>query len=123
VRFFVDANLPRAVLAVFQTHGHEVAFARDVQLGAASDADIALHAQRSGSALVTRDLDFADIRRYPPEAYSGIVVLRVPDTMLAREIARILDAFLADRTLVTSVPGRLAIVEPDCVRFRPPVVE
>ena len=80
MRFFVDANLPRAALAVFRKHGHDVSFARDVQLGAASDAAIALEAKRSGSVLVTRDLDFADIRRYPPEAYSGIVVLRVPDT-------------------------------------------
>jgi predicted nuclease of predicted toxin-antitoxin system len=48
VRFFVDANLPRIALAVFQKYGHEVSFARDVGLGAASDADIALQAQRSG---------------------------------------------------------------------------
>jgi hypothetical protein len=31
VRFFIDANLPRAVLAVFQKHGHDVSFARDIQ--------------------------------------------------------------------------------------------
>jgi predicted nuclease of predicted toxin-antitoxin system len=121
VRFFVDANLPRAAIGALERHQHDVSFARDVGLGAALDADIAAYAQSHDSALVTRDLDFADIRRYPPEGYAGILVLRVPETTSASAIARILDLFLADQTLVTSLPGRLAILGVNSVRFRPPV--
>jgi predicted nuclease of predicted toxin-antitoxin system len=34
---------------------------------AAPDEDIGASARYSGAVLLTRDLDFADIRRYPPE--------------------------------------------------------
>jgi len=62
MRFLVDANLPRSAVEMISSLGHEVAFARDIGLAAATDEAIAAHARASGAALVTRDLDFADIR-------------------------------------------------------------
>jgi predicted nuclease of predicted toxin-antitoxin system len=76
MRFLIDANLPRAVIAVVQSLGHQAEFARDIGLASATDEQIAKHALQYGAALLTRDLDFADIRRYLPDRYSGIVVLR-----------------------------------------------
>jgi predicted nuclease of predicted toxin-antitoxin system len=117
---FVDANLPRSVAALLVKLGHQVEFARDVGLGAAPDQDIAVHVKRTGAALITRDLDFADVRRYPPEEFGGIIVLRVPDSAVAHEIVQVLERFMRESTLVGQVKGRLAIVEYDRVRFRPP---
>jgi predicted nuclease of predicted toxin-antitoxin system len=37
MRFLIDANLPRAVIAALERAGHQVEFARDVGLGAAPD--------------------------------------------------------------------------------------
>ncbi len=65
MRFLIDANLPRAVIDVVQSLGHQVEFARDIGLASATDEQIAKHALQYGAALLTRDLDFADIRRYP----------------------------------------------------------
>lgn len=96
-------------------------FARDIGLAAASDAQIAERARESGAALLTRDLDFADVRRYPPDQYPGIVVLCLPDTTVAREIARVLERFLMEPGFLEPLAGRLAIVEVDRVRFRPPL--
>jgi predicted nuclease of predicted toxin-antitoxin system len=121
MRFLIDANLPRAAIVVCQKFGHQVEFARDIGLAAASDAQIAERARESGAALLTRDLDFADVRRYPPDQYPGIVVLRLPDTTVAREIARILERFLMEPGFLEPLAGRLAIVEVDRVRFRPPL--
>src|ERR1700676_2284895 len=121
MRFLIDANLPRAVIAVVQSLGHQAEFARDIGLASATDEQIASHALQSGAALLTRDLDFADIRRYPPDRYSGIVVLRLPDTAVAEEIAAALNRFLSDPGFVASLAGRLAVVEGDRVRFRPPL--
>ena len=45
MRFLIDANLPRAVIAVFQTHGHDTVFARDVGLSAATDEQLAAQAR------------------------------------------------------------------------------
>lgn len=121
MRFLIDANLPRAAIVVCQKFGHQVEFARDIGLAAASDAQIAERARESGAALLTRDLDFADVRRYPPDQYQGIVVLRLPDTTVALEIARVLERFLMEPGFLEPLAGRLAIVEIDRVRFRPPL--
>jgi hypothetical protein len=57
-------------------------------------------------------MDFADVRRYPPDQYFGFVVVRLPDTAVALEIVPVLEP----------LSGRLAIVEVDRVRFRPPLL-
>jgi len=121
MRFLIDANLPRAVIAVVQSLGHQVEFARDIGLASATDEQIAQHALQYLAALLTRDLDFADIRRYPPDRYSGIVVLRLPDIVVAEEIAAAVKRFLSEPGFIASLAGRLAVVEGDRVRFRPPL--
>ena len=121
MRFLIDANLPRAVIAVVQSLGHQVEFARDIGLASATDEQIANHALKYGAALLTRDLDFADIRQYPPDQYSGIVVLRLPDTAVTEEIAAAVKRFLSEPGCIASLSGRLAVVEGDRVRFRPPL--
>lgn len=83
MRFLVDANLPRSTVTALLKVGHEVEFARDIGLGAAADQDVAAHARSTDAVLLTRDLDFANIRQYPPENYAGIVVLRLPDDATA----------------------------------------
>ena len=121
MRFLIDANLPRAAIVVCQKFEHQVEFARDVGLAAASDEQIAARARDTGAALLTRDLDFADVRRYPPDRYQGIVVLRLPDTTVAQDIVRVLERFLMQPAFLEPLGGRLAIVEVDRVRFRPPL--
>jgi len=37
MRFLIDANLPRSIVAALQRFGHDVESARDIGLGAASD--------------------------------------------------------------------------------------
>lgn len=119
--FLVDANLPRSVVALLLKLGHHVEFARDIGLAAAPDKDIAARAKLTGAALLTRDLDFANIRRYPPEEYAGIVVLRLPDDATARTIVGVVERFVREPAFVDALSGRLAIVEIDRVRFRPPL--
>jgi predicted nuclease of predicted toxin-antitoxin system len=122
MRFLIDANLPRSIVAALQRFGHDVEFARDIGLGAASDAQIAAHALKHNAAILTRDLDFADIRRYPPEQYRGIIVLRLPDTAVAQEIVSVMERFLMEPGFLEPLAGRLAIVDADRVRFRPPLI-
>jgi predicted nuclease of predicted toxin-antitoxin system len=57
MRFLIDANMPRSIIALVTNLGHEVEFARDIGLAAAPDQEIAARAQASGAALLTRDLD------------------------------------------------------------------
>ena len=58
-------------------HGEAEGFdVRDIGLRSAKDPQIAEYAQAEKLCLITGDYDFADIRNYPPDRYSGIVVLR-----------------------------------------------
>lgn len=121
MRFLLDANIPRSAIEAVTTCGHEVEFARDIGLSDAPDTRIAQRARQTGAALVTRDLDFSDIRRYPPDQHAGIVVLRLPDHATAAEIVIVLSRFLAERRFVENLSSRLAIVDENRVRFRPPL--
>ena len=71
MRFLIDANLPRSAIGTLTARGHHAEFARDIGLGAAPDAQIAERVRQTGAALLTRDLDFADVRHYPPEQYGA----------------------------------------------------
>lgn len=119
MRFLLDANLPRAAVAIVEKFGHIAEFVRDTGLGTAPDEVIAERARSTQAALITRDLDFADVRRYPPSDYHGIVVLRLPDDAVATDIAAVLERFLAESRFLAQLPARLAIVDEARVRFRP----
>lgn len=117
--FLLDANMPRAAQAALRERGHECLHVRDLGLGNADDAQIAQTARDTGAVLISRDLDFADVRRFDPALWPGIVVLRVPDDDTATRIAETLMRFVDDRPLLLRLAGRLAILEHDRVRFRP----
>jgi predicted nuclease of predicted toxin-antitoxin system len=72
--------------------------------------------QQEGRILVTLDLDFADIRTYPPADYSGIIVLRLSRLGKARVLSAV------SRMLPTleqePLAGRLWIVDENTVRIR-----
>ena len=119
MRFLIDANLPRSVAALLIQHGHQVDFLRDAGLAALPDELVASRAQKTHATLVTRDLDFSDVRQYPPDDYFGIVVIRVPDDFVAAEIVQLLERFVQQANFLNQLIGRLAIIEPERVRFRP----
>ena len=74
--FKVDENLPREVAALLRGHGYDAVTVHDQALVGRSDPDIASVCKAENRALVTLDLDFSNIRAYPPEQHPGLVVLR-----------------------------------------------
>ena len=87
MRFLIDADLPRRTAIAIRAAGHEAFDVRDIGLRSASDAEIAAHAKKGGLCLITGDFDFSDIRNYPPNDYSGIVVLQAPPNATAVLVA------------------------------------
>lgn len=118
MRFLIDANLPRSTAVTLQGHGHDAVDVRDVGLRNAEDSQIASYARRGGLCIITRDLDFSDIRIYPPQDYYGLVILYVPGNATYRQILQLLEEFLQQSGLVDSIQGKLAIVESGRVRLR-----
>ncbi len=115
MRFKLDENLPVDLVDIFRAAGHDAVTALDQDPGGARDSTLASVCRREGRAIVTLDSDFADIRTYPPDAYSGLVVFR-PSTQSCDHIlnvgSRLLNV-LSDATLA----GQLWIVEDSRIRI------
>lgn len=77
MRIKVDENLPAQVIDVFCAGGHDTVSVFDQDLQGGSDESLASVCRTEGRVLVSLDLDFADIRTYPPSDYAGLVVLRL----------------------------------------------
>ena len=77
MRFRLDENIPLELGELLREAGHDAKTVLDQGLGGFGDHDIAAACLREGRAIITFDTGFADIRRYPPAAYPGIVVLRL----------------------------------------------
>jgi len=118
MRFLVDEDLPRSTDSLLQEHGHEVRDVRDIGLRGASDAEIITYAHTHGLCLLSSDMGFADIRNYPPEKYSGVVVLRLPAKATSSTILTLLESLLVQTNIVSRLSGKLAIVESGRVRIR-----
>lgn len=73
-------------------------------------------ARPRGRAVVTLDLDFSDIRAYPPNDYAGIIVLR-PSVQTITNTRRLIGQVIA---LLPTEPlaGHLWIVDEGQIRIR-----
>lgn len=117
MQFLLDANLPYSGKIVFEQVGYTVEHVRDLNLQNAPDAVIASWAQQHKATLVTRDLDFANILRFPPKNYFGIIVLRLDSTATATDIKTTLGLFIQNVELL-QLEGSILILEPHRWRLR-----
>ncbi len=115
-RFKLDENLPRLAHALLVGAGHDAHTVNDEQLDGCPDDRILDACKDEDRILVTLDLDFADIRRYPPSTHRGIWILRPPTQSIENVLAVINGALaLLGREQATN---RLWIVESNSVRIR-----
>ncbi len=118
MRFKTDENLPAEIANLLGRHGHDAITVHAQGLGGVADPAVAAVCKSENRAIVTLDLDFCDIRRYPPEDYSGIIVLRpVVQTIPALEqmMTRALPLLATE-----PLQGCLWIVDDHRVRIRDP---
>ena len=117
MRFKTDENLPREVADYLAQSGHEALRVDEQGLAGVADPGVAAVCLVERRAIVTLDTDFMDIRRFPPEQYSGIIVLRPHRQTVPRILA------LTHRlvSLLGSEPllGKLWVVDDGRVRIRP----
>ena len=115
-RFKLDENLPRDAEAFLRNAGHDVHTVLDEQLGGNADPRVFATSQAEDRILVSFDLDFSDIRVYPPTSYAGIWVLRPHTQSIENTLALLKSALLVLETEPTR--RRLWIIEPERVRIR-----
>lgn len=115
-RFKVDENLPAELSVLLKSSGHDAVSVLDQHLSGARDDRLAQVCQRERRVLLTLDLDFADIRAYPPAESRGVVVLRLEH----QDKAHVIETVRRILPLLEREPteGRLWIVDERKVRMR-----
>jgi predicted nuclease of predicted toxin-antitoxin system len=114
----LDENLSRHLKPLLTKVGHDVVTAADENLLSCSDTEIAATALREERMLLTLDVEFADLRKYPPGSHPGIILFR-PPSFGPLSVNKFIIDFLksADLSRLTSC---VAIVDPVNVRVRSP---
>jgi predicted nuclease of predicted toxin-antitoxin system len=79
MKFKVDENLPVEAAEELRQAGYDAVSVIDQNLSGDTDLTISTVCQHEARALATLDVDFADIRAYPPGQFAGLVVLRLPE--------------------------------------------
>ena len=116
MEFKIDENLPVELIGELRAAGFEAATVPEQQLVGGSDLALSEICRSESRILVTLDLDFADIRTYPPENYPGLIVLRLGRQDKPHVLAvfrKLLKAIGRE-----SLEGRLWIVEDNRIRIR-----
>ena len=65
IKFLLDADMPRSSVEILRALDFNVKDVRDLGMRYAKDSEIIAYAQRTGRVVITRDLDFGSILRYP----------------------------------------------------------
>lgn len=70
--------------------GHSVVWLREIEKQEAEDEEVLQIARSQDAVLLTCDLDFGDILRYPPTTHEGILILRIDPPENLRTVHTIL---------------------------------
>jgi predicted nuclease of predicted toxin-antitoxin system len=113
----LDENIPEDAVTIFMNAGYRVSTVLDEGMGGRADPEVASVCKAENKILITLDTDFANIGVYPPEDYSGIIVLRLANQAKPHVLSIL--ARLLDSLRRKSPSGHLWIVDEYRIRIRP----
>ena len=116
MKFKLDENLPELVRVALNELGHDAHTVTDERLSGARDETVLQACVVEDRILITLDLDFSDIRAYPPGSYPGIWVLR-PQKQTFKAIEALVRAGVR-LSAVERVGGQLWVIDEKRVRIR-----
>ena len=114
----LDENLSRHLKEPLAQLDHDVTTALEEGLLGKLDMEIGAAAKSEDRMIFTLDLDFADLRKFPPGSHPGIILFR-PRSMGPLAVNESVLRF-AQQTELGELAGCLAIVEPHRIRVRRP---
>ena len=116
LRFLIDEDVPRSTTRVLRDAGFDVMNVHEAGLQGKSDDLVFNFAQSENRLLITCDMGFSNILKFPPLENHGILVVRVPDSepidVFNREVLNAL------HEVGENLLRHLAIVEIGKVRLR-----
>ena len=114
----LDENLSQYLKQSIQQEGIDVETTLDEGLQGRPDLEVGAAARNEGRMLFTLDVEFADLRKYPPGSHPGVILLR-PRTMGFLSVNRFVLEFIQSTDL-RKLAGCVVIVEPGQVGVRRP---
>jgi predicted nuclease of predicted toxin-antitoxin system len=116
VKFKLDENLPGLIRTTLVGLGHDAQTVTEEKLAGATDDAVLQASIAERRVLITLDLDFGDIRTYPPGSHAGIWALR-PAVQTFRAIESLVLAGLR-LTGTERIHGQLWVIDAQRVRIR-----
>ncbi len=98
MRVKLDENLPAALVHRLSALGHDVDTVATENLKGRADAMVWQAAQRAQRLLVTRNLDFSDIRQFKPGTHCGLLLVRLARPGRNALVRRVHQLFAAEDT-------------------------
>jgi len=116
MRFKIDENLPIELIGILKTAGYSGMTASEQELNGKPDSKVINKCREEEYILVSLDLDFADIRLYPPEKYAGLIIIRVKN----QDRHNIIETFrkIMPNLKHENIKGTLWIVDENSIRIR-----
>jgi predicted nuclease of predicted toxin-antitoxin system len=115
----LDENLSRHLKPILIEIGHDVLTAADENLLSHPDTEIARAAKAEARMLLTLDIEFADLRKYPPGSHPGVILFR-PLSLSPLSVNTFIIDFVR-RTNLVKLATCVAVVDPVHVRIRYPM--
>jgi predicted nuclease of predicted toxin-antitoxin system len=117
MRFKIDENLPIEIAELLISSGHDAMTVFDQKLVGEPDSKVADICRAENRALVTLDLDFSDIRTFPPAAYAGFIILR-PNNQSKTTVLALMKRVIPLLNGVEKLTGNLWIAQENGLRIR-----
>ncbi len=117
MKWKLDENFGSRTIHIFLEAGHDAETVLQEKISGASDDTLYQVCLREERCLVTLDIDFADVLRFPPHRTAGIAVLRLPKNPSLRLLETMVENLLQFYAS-QAIHGHLWIVEAGRVRVR-----
>lgn len=118
MRLKLDENLSRHLKESLRSFEHDVTTAADENILGQPDERIAAAARAEERILLTLDVGFGDITKFPPGTHPGILLFR-PASLGPLAVNRFVEEFVR-HTELGALTGCTEVVEPGKMRVRWP---
>ena len=118
IKIKLDENLAQSHATLLQEAGYEADSVFDEGLSGTSDEALWKQVVDEDRLFITLDLDFSDVRRFPPGSHSGILLLR-PQSGSLGSVNSVLERVLLEYEL-EELRGCLVVADELHTRIRRP---
>lgn len=116
IKFKLDEHFGTRLQKVFLDSGYNTETIRGENLQGISDKNLFEMCKKEGRCLVTLDLDFSDIIRFPPYNSPGIVILRSRKRVTLRDLKKLVFQLL-HLLKTNTIKNQLWVVEKNRIRI------